>query len=197
MQLLTKAAVAPLRLASLRLAKLQESRAYDLVMRVPLLCWSAFCAIVQMAGLNRYMHDTGTALPFAASSVKLAMMLSTIGFLLVLAAAVVLRARPIGKAHGFEPRISAFIGTFLIYAIPLFPRHESSTAVEMVSTVLILVGSSAAVVALLQLGGSFSMMAEARRLVTSGPYRLYDTRSILPRKSRFPASSCNSFQFGL
>ncbi len=42
---------------------------------------------------------------------------------------------------------------------------------EIVSTVLILVGSAAAVVALLRLGRSFSMMAEARRLVTSRSYR--------------------------
>ena len=42
---------------------------------------------------------------------------------------------------------------------------------EIVSTVLILVSSVAAVVALLRLGRSFSMMAEARRLVTSRPYR--------------------------
>ena len=42
----------------------------------------------------------------------------------------------------------------------------------MVSTLLILFGSAAAVIALLQLGRSFSLMAEARQLVTSGPYRL-------------------------
>jgi protein-S-isoprenylcysteine O-methyltransferase Ste14 len=171
MEALTKAAVAPPRLASLRLAKLQQSRAYDLAMRVPLLGWSMFCATMQMAGLSRYMHDTHPALPLAAYAIKMAMTLSTIGFLVFLAAAVILRARPTGKAHGLEPRISAFVGTFLIYAIPLFPRRELSVATETVSTVLILVGSSAAVVALLQLGRSFSMMAEARRLVTSGLYR--------------------------
>src|SRR6516162_6339121 len=182
--MLTKAAFAPLRLASLRLARQQESRAYDLVMRVPLLCWSTFCAIVQMASLNRYMHDIGTALPFAASSIKLAMMLSTIGFLLVLAAAVLLRARPIGKAHGLEPRISAFIGTFLIYVIPLFPRRETSMAAEMVATVLILVGSSAAVAALLQLGGSFSMMAEARHCGRA-PDKDQHGRDHLRRHGRF------------
>jgi protein-S-isoprenylcysteine O-methyltransferase Ste14 len=110
-------------------------------------------------------------LPLTAYAIKLAMLLSTIGFLLLLAAAVVLRARPKGKAHGLEPRISAFLGAFLVYAIPLFPRRELSVALEMVSTLLILVGSLAAVVVLLQLGRSFSMMAEARRLVTSGPYR--------------------------
>ena len=170
-KLLATAVLPSLRLASLHLAKLQQSRAYDLAMRVPLLGWSMFCAMVQMVGLSQHMRNTRMMLPLTAYVIKLAMLLSTIGFLLLLAAAVVLRARPTGKAHGLEPRISAFIGAFLIYTIPLFPRGELSVAMEMVSTVLILVGSLAAVVALLQLGRSFSMMAEARRLVTSGPYR--------------------------
>ena len=161
----------PLRLTGLHLAKLQQSRAYDLVMRMPLLAWSMFCAMVQMAGLSQHIRSTNMVLPLTAYVIKLAMLLSTIGFLLLLSAAVIVRARPMGKARGLEPRISAFIGTFLIYTIPLFPRRELSETVEMVSTVLILVGSLAAVVALFRLGRSFSMMAEARRLVTSGPYR--------------------------
>ncbi len=168
---LTTAVLAPLRVASLRLAKLQQSRAYDLLMRVPLLAWSMFCATVQMAGLSQHMSKAHMVLPPTAYAIKLAMLLSTIGFLLLLAAAVVIRSRPTAKARELEPRISAFSGTFLIYAIPLFPRRELSVTVEMVSTVSILVGSLAAVVALLQLRRSFSMMAEARRLVTSGPYR--------------------------
>lgn len=171
MEALTAAVLAPLRLTRLHLAKLQQSRIYDLVMRVPLLGWSMFCATVQMVGLSNHVRDTHMVLPLTAYAIKLAMLLSTIGFLLLLAAAVVLRARPKGKAHGLEPRISAFLGAFLVYAIPLFPRRELSVALEMVSTLLILVGSLAAVVVLLQLGRSFSMMAEARRLVTSGPYR--------------------------
>jgi protein-S-isoprenylcysteine O-methyltransferase Ste14 len=152
-------------------AKLQQSRAYDALMRLPLLVWTFFCAMVQMVSLSRYMHEAGPALPLAVYTVSMAMRLSTIAFLLLLAAAVILRARPSGKARGLEPRISAFMGAFLVYVIPLFPRRELSLTAEMVSTVLILVGASAAVIALLQLGRSFSMMAEARRLVTSGPYR--------------------------
>jgi protein-S-isoprenylcysteine O-methyltransferase Ste14 len=152
-------------------ARLQQSRSYDLLMRLPLLGWCAFCAILQMASLSRYMREADGALPFAVSAINMAMRLSTIAFLLLLAAAVILRARPTGKARGLEPRISAFVGAFLVYAIPMFPRRELSLSAEMVSTVLILLGSAAAVVALLRLGSSFSMMAEARRLVTSGPYR--------------------------
>jgi len=90
--------------------------------------------------------------------------------MLLLGASVVLRARPTGKARGLEPRISAFAGAFLVYAIPFFPRRELSVTAEMVSTLLVLFGSAAAVASLVRLGRSFSMMAEARRLVTSGPY---------------------------
>ena len=150
--------------------KLQKSRAYDLLMRLPLLAWSMFCATLQMAGLARYVREADAALPFPAYAVNMAMRLSTIAFLLLLGASVVLRARPTGKARGLEPRISAFAGAFLVYAIPFFPRRELSVTAEMVSTLLVLFGSAAAVASLVRLGRSFSMMAEARRLVTSGPY---------------------------
>src|SRR5258708_35292704 len=88
-------------------AKLQQSRAYDLLMRLPLLAWSMFCATLQMAGLARYVREADAALPFAAYAVNMAMRVSTIAFLLLLAASVVLRARPTGKARGIQPRIAA------------------------------------------------------------------------------------------
>jgi protein-S-isoprenylcysteine O-methyltransferase Ste14 len=162
---------APPACSSLHLGKLQQSRAYDVLMRLPLTAWSVFCAMAQMANLGRYIGNADPALSAAVYAINIAMRLSTIGFLLLLAAAVILRARPTGKARGIEPRISALAGTFIIYAIPLFPRRELPVAAEIAATVLILLGSAAAVVALLRLGRSFSVMAEARELVTSGPYR--------------------------
>jgi protein-S-isoprenylcysteine O-methyltransferase Ste14 len=161
-----------MRVIRIDFAALQQGRIYDLLMRVPLLGYAVFFATLQMAGLARFMREADPTLPFLFYAVNMAMRLSTIGFLLLLAAATILRARPTGKAHGLEPRISALIGGFLVYAIPLFPRRDLSVTAEMVSTVLILLGSAAAVYTLLRLGRSFSLMAEARRLVTSGPYRL-------------------------
>jgi protein-S-isoprenylcysteine O-methyltransferase Ste14 len=159
------------RFASRDFARFQQSRAYDLLMRLPLLGWAMFCATLQMAGLARYVREADAALPFAHYAVNMAMRLSTISFLLLLGASVLLRARPTGKARGIQPRIAAFAGAFLVYAIPFFPRRELSVTAEMVSTLLVLFGSAAAVITLMRLGRSFSMMAEARRLVTSGPYR--------------------------
>jgi len=144
---------------------------YDLLTRFPLLTWALLCAIVQWRGLLQYM-DIMNRLPLDyVYAIHIAMRLSTIGFLLLVAAAVVLRTRPSEKANGLEPRISALAGTFMMYSIPLFPRPELSTSLELASTVLILIGSVGAVVILSQLGRSFSVMAEARQLVTSGPYR--------------------------
>ena len=168
---LTTGIARTLECAGFDLARIQQSRAYDLLMRLPLMGWSMFCATLQMASLARYVREADGALPFAPYAVNVAMRLSTIAFLLLLAASVVLRARPTGKARGLEPRISAFVGAFLVYAIPFFPRRELSMTAEMVSTLLVLFGSAAAIVTLLRLGRSFSMMAEARRLVTAGPYR--------------------------
>jgi protein-S-isoprenylcysteine O-methyltransferase Ste14 len=157
------------RFSSEGLIRLQQSRIYDWVMRVPLLAYAVVFATLQMAGLARYSHEAQVAPP--AYAIGMAMRLSTIAFLLLLAASAILRARPTGKARGLEPRITAFIGAFLVYVFPLLPRRELSVTAEMISTLMVLAGSSAGIVALLQLGRSFSMMSEARRLVTSGFYR--------------------------
>ena len=159
------------RLAGLDLAKLQQSRAYDISMRLPLLSWSTLLVTVSMAGLLRYTREPDPALPNAVYAIGIAMRLSTIAFLILTAATVVLRRRPTVKARGVEPRISALLGTFLVYAVGLFPRRELSLPAELVSTLLTLAGSALAIFVLTQLGRSFSIMAEARRLVTSGVYR--------------------------
>src|SRR5690348_3910007 len=110
MQISVRGIAARARFVGRDFTSLQQSLAYDLLMRVPLLGWSMFCATLQMAGLARYVREADTALPFAAHAVNVAMRVSTTGFLLLLAASVALRARPTGKARGFEPRISAFAG---------------------------------------------------------------------------------------
>lgn len=153
-------------------ARLQQSRAYDVVMRLPLLAWSVVCTMAWMNGLARYLRGADPGLSQAVYAVNIAMRVSAIAFLVLLAASVVLRARPVGKARGIEPRISALGGTFIVYAFSLFPRRELPLSAELAATSLTLIGSAAAVVVLTQLGHSFSIMAEARRLVTSGVYGL-------------------------
>ncbi len=152
------------------IAKLQQSRLYDVLMRLPMLIWSIFLGLVTIVGLQQYVRQSGRELPDVVYILNIVMRLSVIAYLVVIAATLLVRVRPAAKARGIEPRISALIGTFLLTVIVLFPRRELSPGAEMVSTLLTLGGSIFAVVVLTQLRESFSIMAEARQIVTAGVY---------------------------
>ena len=159
------------RLADWDFATLQHSRLYDVLMRLPMLMWSIFLGLVAVVGLQEYTRQADPTLPSAVYILNIAMRASVIAYLVVIAATVVARMRPARKARGAEPRISALIGTFLLPVVVLFPRRELSLITGIVSTLLTLSGNAFAIVVLVQLRESFSIMAEARQLVTAGVYR--------------------------
>jgi protein-S-isoprenylcysteine O-methyltransferase Ste14 len=162
----------PVRLAGLLLAKIQQSRVYDVLMRLPILGYGVLIGWASVIGLAKYVNIADPAFPSAVYRLDIAMRLSNIAFFFLLAIMAVVRGRARGKAHGIEPRVSALVGTFLICAVALFPRRELSVGGEIAATTLILLGTALAAYVLTQLGRSFSVMAEARRLVTSGAYRI-------------------------
>jgi protein-S-isoprenylcysteine O-methyltransferase Ste14 len=93
-------------------------------------------------------------------------------FLGLVALTTITRLIPIRKSKGIETRISALLGTFLSIALAFLPKAELGPVWSALSTALILVGTSLSIVVLRWLGKSFSILAEARRLVTEGPYRI-------------------------
>ncbi len=97
---------------------------------------------------------------------------STILFLSLLTILFIIRLEPIKKAKGILPRVLAVAGTFSMALVTVFPRADLSFAHTVIACLLSLVGTGLSVFALAHLGRSFSVMAEARRLVTSGPYRI-------------------------
>lgn len=97
---------------------------------------------------------------------------STILFLGLASVLFVVRLKPIKKARGILPRVLAIAGTFFMALVTFFPRASLSLTQTLIASVLSLLGTGLSVFALAHLGRSFSLMAEARRLVTSGPYRI-------------------------
>jgi protein-S-isoprenylcysteine O-methyltransferase Ste14 len=162
----------PVPSAGVLLAKLQQSRVYDALMRLPMLAYGTLVGWASVMSLAKYVDTADPTLPNAVYGINIAMRVSNIAFFVLLAIMAVVRGRVKGKARGVEPRISAVVGTFLVYAVALFPRRELSVGGEIAATTLILLGTALAVYVLTQLGRSFSVMAEARRLVTSGVYRI-------------------------
>jgi protein-S-isoprenylcysteine O-methyltransferase Ste14 len=156
--------------ARLRLAKFQRTKAYDLVAALPLIAWYAY-------GLRNQAPLTGLRLnQLVAGNIDLQSLLQLIGllgtFLLTLLIIVLLLARktPMLKAKGLLPRAVAVAGTFLGNGFLHLKAANLSLPVQALADVLIIGSAAGAIIALLSLRTAFSIMPEARQLVTSGPY---------------------------
>ena len=95
---------------------------------------------------------------------------STLCFLGLLSLLFLIRLEPIKKAKGILPRVMAVGGTFFMTLVTFFPRANLSMTQTVIASLLSLMGTAISVFVLAHLGRSFSLMAEARKLVTTGPY---------------------------
>ncbi len=98
--------------------------------------------------------------------------ISNMVFLSLIVTLLLVRKQPVSKAPGIMPRLTAIVGTFLIVVLLLFPAPEPSLVQSVIGLVLVSVGSVLSAIAISFLGGSFSIMAEARELVTRGVYSI-------------------------
>jgi protein-S-isoprenylcysteine O-methyltransferase Ste14 len=101
----------------------------------------------------------------------LAARIANLIFLSLMSYLTMTRLPPTNSATGLEPRISAIAGTFSLLLLVIVPHDAISPALVLFSTILILAGTTLSVYCLHRLGGAFSIMATARKLVTHGPYR--------------------------
>jgi protein-S-isoprenylcysteine O-methyltransferase Ste14 len=82
----------------------------------------------------------------------------------------VIRHNPLSSAPGILPRLTAVGGTFAMMSLIAMPSQEIARPLQVLSTILVIVGTVLSIICLRRLGRSFSIMATARELVTSGPY---------------------------
>jgi len=148
----------------------QRTKAYDLLTALPLIAWFLF-------GLGRQMPVTlvrlGEMIRGAISLLALLQLTALVGSLFLtflLVWFLITRKTPELKAKGLLPRVvatgGAFLGNGFLYleAVPL------SLPMQAVADILIIGGGLGSLIAVSRLGASFSLMPEARNLVTSGPY---------------------------
>lgn len=154
-------------------AKLLGPRLWDLATRLFAACCMAFLAAGAYVGLR------GTARLFDFATFDPALVARLLAgcflFLLLVAQATLILARPpaVKKAGGLQPRATALFGTWLIAFVILLPLRENLPAsVSLVAAGLGALADAAAFGAVIYLGRSFSIMAEAREFVVQGPYRL-------------------------
>jgi protein-S-isoprenylcysteine O-methyltransferase Ste14 len=144
------------------------AKAGDALARCGLALWFFFVAVVLVPQLRAAFAAAASLAGLLALFAKVALF----GFCLTVVALALTRLRPLAKSAGLRPRLEAALGAFLVYALPFLPPARRGPALEAASGALVACGTALALVSMLALGRSFSVMAEARALVTSGPFRL-------------------------
>jgi protein-S-isoprenylcysteine O-methyltransferase Ste14 len=155
-----------------RLLRTQETKYYDAIAALPLILWFAYGAL-QLRAVLAYdwaMIAGGNASLFVWVQFFALLMAAAFDLLLVYVLAV--RDRPVARSQGVLPRVFGVIGTFMGVGILQLPVAHLSLPMQIFAATLIGLGSLGSLLVLSRLGKSFSIMPEARKLVTSGPYVL-------------------------
>lgn len=154
------------------LKSFESTKVYDLVAASPLIALYGWVLVRDLPLLAEYyaalVHE-GFGIALATEALGLFLSLSVAGLLIVL---VLIRTVPIKKSVGIGPRAVALIGTGGGLAILMLPPSTLPLWLDMVSVGIVLCGLCAMLVCLAALRRSFSILPEARYLITSGPYAL-------------------------
>jgi len=106
----------------------------------------------------------------AALGLEILAQVATVIFLGVQITVFIIRRLPEARVGGAAPLLAAVAGAISPLLLVALPKAPASMATSTISMVLIIVGTAAATYVLAILGRSFSILPQARGLVTKGPY---------------------------
>lgn len=150
----------------------QHSVLYDWVMRLPVALYSFYALYLDVAGFYQDARLDAAAWSHADLGVIIATLarISQWMFIGLLGVLPLIRRRPIAKSETLLPRLCALVAVLIPPLCILLPRAPANLSFNLIAAFVGMAASVLAVVTLSFLGRSFSVMPEARRLVTSGPY---------------------------
>ncbi|HLI13333.1 MAG TPA: isoprenylcysteine carboxylmethyltransferase family protein [Alphaproteobacteria bacterium] len=153
------------------LSSLDGERLIDLGARIFVAVFFTVYGLPDFLGAISVSREIVTLGPTPPAIAKLLSLASLGSFMLLVAWLALVRLRPLAKSAGLAPRLAAFFGTVLPMIMFLFPvRANLSLAEDFTASIVTFAGTALALCILRQLGRSFSIMPEARRLVTTGAY---------------------------
>ncbi len=152
---------------------LSEDLPFVLASRVLPASFFLMIGIVKMQDLGRFLataHSDLTGLARLAFVADLGYRAAVIAFLTLVIVLFAIRMPPRDKARGTMPTVMAIAGSFMMSLVAVLPAAETPVSLRLAGGLLLLFGTGVSVAALFVLGRSFSIVPEARHLVTSGPY---------------------------
>ena len=154
--------------------QIEQSRIYDWTMRFPIFLYSVYALVHDVVNFSGQVAQDPAAWAHADVGAILATLarVSQWMFVALLAALPLVRHRPIAKSSGWLPRFVALVTVCIPPFCVLLERAPPNLLFNLLA---LLTGLSASILGALTLsflGRSFSVMPEARRLVTAGPYSI-------------------------
>lgn len=147
-----------------------KAKFYDLAAALPLIAWYGYGIWRDVPGLQLIFQELRDG-PFdlllaARTSARLSYMV----FAAFLIALLFLRMTPVCKSAGLAPRLTGVLGAFLAVGFQFLPPADLSALPAFVAMGFIVTGMALSIYTLAWLRRSFSIVPEARHLVTKGPY---------------------------
>ena len=152
--------------------RFRSTKAYDLLAASPLIVWYGFGLHGQLPLLHQRAVELGTRSISAQDFLQFAALLGSAAFSLIAIYFLATRSLPLARSTGLLPRVTAIAGSFLGSGIFFLPAAHLTLAMQALSNALIFGGCGGALFVLLRLGRAFSMLPEARKLDTGGPYAI-------------------------
>jgi protein-S-isoprenylcysteine O-methyltransferase Ste14 len=149
--------------------KIFGARTWDVIAASPLIVWYLLGSwgLVTLLATEIGHFESDDLQTWA----KIITQLTSLAYVFMIIAVFFMRHLPLAKAQGIIPRVIAIAASNAQLAFFLLPRAMMSVPAEILSAALISVGAAVSVWILIRLRNSFSILPQARALVTTGPYR--------------------------
>ncbi len=159
-----------------RLQAIRRTKVYDLCAATPFIAWCLFGVVqtlsvtAQDIALIKIFLETDVSILPASLVLSTVSRICSLAFLAVTGIMVAVRSPPKMYARGVYPRFGALAGTWVSVGIVQLPPQPLPSVAFFLSVLLLIAGTVLATFSVVALARSISIMPEARRLVTRGPY---------------------------
>jgi protein-S-isoprenylcysteine O-methyltransferase Ste14 len=146
------------------------SKLKDIASAAPLIALYLFVIAVSLPAMRTKFAPLAVAVT-PSLMLQLVLQILTLAFIVLQIGLFIFRRLPVRKAPGLLPRLAGAVGSNMGLLFLLLPSSQPGVTTLLVSNAIVAVGLAGSVSCIAFLGRSFSVLPQARGLVSSGPYR--------------------------